>query len=461
MQDIFISYHPNNQDWADWVLWHINDAGMSVSAEPCSIDSGKEFSAHVTNAFEKASKLIILISPDYLELGITKRIWNKALSIDPLGRDGVVIPLMVWSTDAGKLPKDLKIVSLVGLDESVAKQVLLEATSHRVPEQPAEPNFEDFMAEEAAGNREQELHVPTDIEQSVAQAGEWPIVDAVVEEIPEEGEPEPEPISEPEMVQEPEPVVEPEPLFEPEPVEEIIPASEPESEFEPEPEFIEAPLTPLQNLLNNFLPPDELISVETIGQAISLIQKTYGTSIKAAGIFHLLGRFAKDTNELDNAVNLFRRAGRIRLRKFGANDLRTVSCLHELALVFQAQGKHKKALSYLAHCLTHYRNKRNKQELATCLNNLGSVYLSMQKWKHARKHLKAALHYYDELEANKTVPAAKALVNLGTADYHLHNFEEAIHSLEKAKATFFEQLGPDDEQTHYVERVLDEVSHHY
>src|SRR6266516_7820509 len=109
-------------------------------------------------ASEKANRTIAVLSPTYLNAAYTQPEWVAAFRRDPQGTNGTLVPVMVRDCRqelAGLWPQ-IVYINLVGLDEQMARNVLLEgintgrnkpknspifpgATQHSVAEEPHFP----------------------------------------------------------------------------------------------------------------------------------------------------------------------------------------------------------------------------------------------------------------------------------------------------------------------------------
>ncbi|GKQ39680.1 FxSxx-COOH system tetratricopeptide repeat protein [Streptomyces sp. A012304] len=139
---VFISYAPEDRAWAEWVAWHLSDAGHRVELDVWSWDTGDDFVERMNTALEQATVIVALLSPAYLEPGRwTEDEWLAGLGRN--GRNGRFVPLVVEPVEADDLPAVLAPLlrkELHGLDETEALTALLEAVEG--PKRPAgRPQF--------------------------------------------------------------------------------------------------------------------------------------------------------------------------------------------------------------------------------------------------------------------------------------------------------------------------------
>jgi len=125
VKDFFVSYNQADRSWAEWIAWHLEDAGYSVVIQAWDFRPGANFVLEMQRAATEATRTIAVLSPDYLAALFTQPEWAAAFAQDPTGEKGTLLPVRVRECDlAGLLPQIIR-VDLVGLDESAAKEALL------------------------------------------------------------------------------------------------------------------------------------------------------------------------------------------------------------------------------------------------------------------------------------------------------------------------------------------------
>ncbi|WP_369170320.1 FxSxx-COOH system tetratricopeptide repeat protein [Streptomyces sp. R28] len=127
---IFISHAGLDGQWAEWVAWHLGEAGYEVELDLWHWHTGENFVKKMNEALERASAVIALFSPQYFAPGrYTEEEWTAAVA----GRDRFV-PLVVEPLQPGQLPATLRPLirqELHDLDEAAALNALLEALRGR------------------------------------------------------------------------------------------------------------------------------------------------------------------------------------------------------------------------------------------------------------------------------------------------------------------------------------------
>ncbi|WP_053193873.1 FxSxx-COOH system tetratricopeptide repeat protein [Streptomyces resistomycificus] len=127
---IFVSHAGHDSQWAEWVAWHLQEAGYGIELDLWHWRSGEDFVQKMNAALERASAVVALFSPQYFAPGrYTEEEWTAAVA----GRDRFV-PLVVEPLEPGQLPALLRPrirQQMHDLDEEAALKALLEAVRGR------------------------------------------------------------------------------------------------------------------------------------------------------------------------------------------------------------------------------------------------------------------------------------------------------------------------------------------
>jgi formylglycine-generating enzyme required for sulfatase activity len=171
MIDFFISYHQDDQSWAEWISWTLEEASYSVVIDTCdshpgrisaiesgiaesgdeSFSEGEAISAEsfltYTDArrfvmeqqrlermvsikrrtFKESRKTIVLLSESHLEVAYSQLEWAASFTSDPLDLERKVIPVRIQDCQPTGLLGSVTYVDLVGLNETEARDRLLSA----------------------------------------------------------------------------------------------------------------------------------------------------------------------------------------------------------------------------------------------------------------------------------------------------------------------------------------------
>src|SRR3984885_308220 len=142
--DFFISHAGRDRDWAEWVAWHLSDAGYAVELDVWDWAAGQNFVTLMSEALARADRVIALFSEAYFDRSrYTTEEWSASVLHMPDADAGRLLPLRVEKVTAEQLPAVLRPLlfrDLFGLDEREARRVLLEvAVGPRRPDGP--PSF--------------------------------------------------------------------------------------------------------------------------------------------------------------------------------------------------------------------------------------------------------------------------------------------------------------------------------
>lgn len=123
---IFVSHAGPDSQWAEWVAWHLQEAGYEVELGLWHWRTGDDFVKRMTDALERCSAVVALFSPAYFAPGrYTEEEWTALVA-----RRGRFIPVVVEPLEDDQLPALLTSrmsKDLHGLDEADALAALLEA----------------------------------------------------------------------------------------------------------------------------------------------------------------------------------------------------------------------------------------------------------------------------------------------------------------------------------------------
>ena len=138
--DFFISHAGRDQAWAEWVAWHLVEAGYTVELDFWDWAVGENFVTKMHGAVGSAHRVIALFSPAYFEeIRYTTDEWTSALVKNDEGGHRLV-PVQVEPCTVPQLLRPLMRVELFDVDEGEAARRLSAAA--RGPVRPdGEPVF--------------------------------------------------------------------------------------------------------------------------------------------------------------------------------------------------------------------------------------------------------------------------------------------------------------------------------
>ncbi len=141
MPDFCISYNKADKAWAEWMAWHMEQAGYTTVLQAWDFRPGGNFVLHMQRAATEAERTIAVLSPDYLAALFTQPEWAAAFVQDPTGEKGVLVPVRVRECDPSGLLKAIVYIDLVGKDEAAARDALLEGVKHGRAKPATAPSF--------------------------------------------------------------------------------------------------------------------------------------------------------------------------------------------------------------------------------------------------------------------------------------------------------------------------------
>ncbi|MEV8429669.1 FxSxx-COOH system tetratricopeptide repeat protein [Streptomyces chartreusis] len=127
----FISYARDDQAWAEWAAWQLEDAGYQVWLDVWSLRPGTDLMAALRTALSDSETVLILVSPSYARSRHAQSELKSALSakkrlIAVLLEDGPI-------PDGLEMLRERQFVRIADLDDLAAHECLLRAVA---PERP-------------------------------------------------------------------------------------------------------------------------------------------------------------------------------------------------------------------------------------------------------------------------------------------------------------------------------------
>jgi tetratricopeptide (TPR) repeat protein len=162
--DFFISYTAADRPWAEWIAWHLKQAGFSVVLQAWDMVPGRDFVHEMQKATTAAKRTIAVLSPAYFTSQFAEAEWRVAFASDPSGEQRRLVPVRVADfTPKGLLATKIYI-DLVGKDRQSARTALLDGLqSQPAAELTEEPRFpgEQPAALEVFASAQQEPRFPS------------------------------------------------------------------------------------------------------------------------------------------------------------------------------------------------------------------------------------------------------------------------------------------------------------
>jgi DNA-directed RNA polymerase specialized sigma24 family protein len=140
-KDFFISYHHYDQSWAEWIAWELEDAAYTTIIQAWDFAAGTNFILSMDDALMRAPKVLVVLSPNYLESAFAKSEWAGAFVRDAASHQRRVVPVRVAPCHLGGLLASIVYLDLVGKDETTAREVLLATVKDNRKKPSAPPRF--------------------------------------------------------------------------------------------------------------------------------------------------------------------------------------------------------------------------------------------------------------------------------------------------------------------------------
>jgi tetratricopeptide (TPR) repeat protein len=141
VKDFFISYNSADKSWAEWTAWTLEEAGYTTVLHAWDFRPGSNFVLEMQRAASEAEQTIAILSPDYLDALYTQPEWAAAFVQDPTGEKGKLLHVRVHKCDLKGLLPAIIYIDLVDLNETPAKEGLLEGISRERMKPSVKPGF--------------------------------------------------------------------------------------------------------------------------------------------------------------------------------------------------------------------------------------------------------------------------------------------------------------------------------
>jgi TIR domain len=124
--DFFISYSSTDLRWAEWIASQLEDAGYSTFLQAWDFRPGFNYIQMVHDAVQTAKRMILVLSPDYLQEIEQHPEWSTAFLRHVQGQKGAFIPICVRDCTLTGLLAPIIPISLVEIhDAEAARQKVL------------------------------------------------------------------------------------------------------------------------------------------------------------------------------------------------------------------------------------------------------------------------------------------------------------------------------------------------
>jgi tetratricopeptide (TPR) repeat protein len=137
--DVFVSYNKNDQRWAEWIAWVLEEAGYEVVIQAWDFRPGGNFVLDMHDAL-RARHTVAVMSQNYLAAEFTQAEWAAAFTGDPQGVRRKLIPMRVADCQLEGLLGPLIYVDLLNVGEAEGTRRVVGAFAKRAKPKKA-PSF--------------------------------------------------------------------------------------------------------------------------------------------------------------------------------------------------------------------------------------------------------------------------------------------------------------------------------
>ncbi len=128
--DFFLSFSREDEPFARWIEKLLRAYKLSVFAEFTEMPAGSNFIREIQRGLERSSRVIALLSPDYIESDHCMAEWSAAYNTYPGGTARKLMPFLVRPAQLPPLVAEMVYKPLVGLSPADAATAILQATGY-------------------------------------------------------------------------------------------------------------------------------------------------------------------------------------------------------------------------------------------------------------------------------------------------------------------------------------------
>jgi hypothetical protein len=139
--DFFVSYTSVDRPWAEWIAWQLEAEGYRVVIQAWDFGAGRDWAHEMQHATSTADRVLVVLSPDYLQSAYGEAEWRPFYADDPTGERGLLLPVRVREVDPPGLLRTKIYVDLVERDAASARAALLAGVRGARGKPADEPEF--------------------------------------------------------------------------------------------------------------------------------------------------------------------------------------------------------------------------------------------------------------------------------------------------------------------------------
>jgi hypothetical protein len=125
--DFFVSYTSADRAWAEWIAWQLEAEGYMVVVQAWDVTAGRDWLHEMQHATSTAQRVVVVLSPAYLQSIHRETEWRPFDAEDPSGERSQLLSVRVGEVEPPGLLKTRSYVDLVNRDAESARAALLTA----------------------------------------------------------------------------------------------------------------------------------------------------------------------------------------------------------------------------------------------------------------------------------------------------------------------------------------------
>jgi len=141
VKDFFVSFTGADRQWASWIAWELEQAGLQVTFQDWDFGPSTNFVLEMDRALKTCRRVLPVLSNRFFESRFAAAEWSSAFVADPAGEKGRLLPVRVEACEPAGLLGPIVYVDLVGVPEEAARERLLQAALERSRRPAQKPQF--------------------------------------------------------------------------------------------------------------------------------------------------------------------------------------------------------------------------------------------------------------------------------------------------------------------------------
>lgn len=140
-KDFYISYVSHNNQWAEWIAFHLRELGYSFILPGQDFGPGTNVILETHKAVSQCERTIVLLSPQYIAAMYASPDWTVAFLENETGEKPRLLPIRVQQCEVEGILKPYKMIELADLTEEAARDELVRVLQRNTPRLQQPPRF--------------------------------------------------------------------------------------------------------------------------------------------------------------------------------------------------------------------------------------------------------------------------------------------------------------------------------